>query len=161
MRMELHVIRFREFVRLDARGHLDLPASYALLSQVAHVCRKRNCHRALLDGRDIQTQLTPHEIAALVRHFAEIGFTRRQKLALLHKSGPHRRATLFALIGKLRGWNVQAFGDFEKALDWLSSGPEVESRAQLSGETIPLRTRKPEMAPVEVRHPSSKKGVHS
>ena len=155
--VELHVIRFREFVRLDAHGHLDVAASHALLSRLAQVCRKRGLDRALLDGRDIQAELTPDEIASLVRDLAEMGFTRNQRLALLHRGDPHRRAALFALIAKLRGWKIRAFGNFEEAVDWLSIGPEARSRPPSCAEQIPLRTRK-ELSPV--RHRSSESRIH-
>ena len=140
--MELHVIRFREFVRLDAHGHLDMAESHAVLSRLAQTCRKRGVERSLLDGRDIQTELTPDEIATLVRDLAEMGFTRNQRLALLHKGDPHRRAALFALIAKLRGWKIRAFGDFEEAVDWLSSGPDSRARPHTGVQEVPLRTRK-------------------
>ena len=140
--MELHVIRFREFVRLDAHGHLDMAESHAVLSRPAETCRKRGLERSLLDGRDIQTELTPDEIAALVRDLAEMGFTRNQRVALLHKGDPQRRAALFALIAKLRGWKIRAFGDFEEAVDWLSSGPDRPPEPHTSPQEIPLRTRR-------------------
>ena len=135
--IELQIIRFREFIRLDAHGKLDMEASHKVLSQVARMCRKRGIDRALLDGRDVQAKLTPKELAALVRDFAEMGFTRNQRLALLHKGDPQRRAALFALISNLCGWKVQAFGDFEEAMDWLSAGDE--EKAQIAGEEVPLR----------------------
>jgi len=138
--MELLVIRFHEFIRLDAHGHLDMGASHAVLSHLAQMCRKRGIDRALLDGRDMQTQLTPDEIAALVRDLAEMGFSRNQRLALLHKGDPYRRAALFALIGKLRGWKIQAFGSFEEAMDWLSAGPQVRATPHACAESIPIRT---------------------
>ena len=140
--MELHLIRFREFGRLDAHGHLDMAESHAVLSRLAQTCRKRGVERSLLDGRDIQTELTPDEIATLVRDLAEMGFTRNQRLALLHKGDPHRRAALFALIAKLRGWKIRAFGDFEEAVDWLSSGPDSRARPHTGVQEVPLRTRK-------------------
>jgi hypothetical protein len=153
--MELHVIRFREFVRLDANGHLDMAESHAVLSRLAETCRKRGLERSLLDGRGIQTELTPDEIAALVRDLAEMGFTRNQRLALLHKGDPHRRAALFALIAKLRGWKIRAFGDFEEAVDWLSSGLDSRAEPQTSAQEIPLRTRK-EASDQPSRHRSLK-----
>jgi len=140
--MELHVIRFREFVRLDAHGHLDMAESHAVLARLAETCRKRGLECSLLDGRDIQTQLTPDEIATLVRDLAEMGFTRNQRLALLHKGDPHRRAALFALIAKLRGWKIRAFGDFEEAVDWLSTGADSRPRPQAGAQEVPLRTRR-------------------
>jgi hypothetical protein len=147
MTMELHVIRFREFVRVDAHGQLDMAASHEVLLQVARICRKRGIDRALLDGRDLQTELRPYEMAALVRDLAEMGFTPNQRLALLHRGDAHHRARLFALIGKLRGWNIRAFGEFEEAIDWLSVPPEAGPEWEASGEQIPLRTRKPAVGP--------------
>jgi len=140
--MELHVIRFREFVRLDAHGHLDMEQSHAALSRLAQLCRKRNIECSLLDGRDIQTKLTPDEIAALVRDLAEMGFNRNQRIALLHRGDQNQRAALFALIGKLRGWKIQAFVSFEEAMDWLSAGPPVQATANGCAEEVPLHTRK-------------------
>lgn len=158
--MELHVIRFREFVRLNARGQLDMAESHAVLSQLAQMCRKRGIDRALLDGRDIQADLTPDELAALVRDLAEMGFTRNQRLALLHKGDPHRRAALFTLIAKLRGWRIRAFGSFEEAVDWLSSGPEIRTRPHSCAEQIPLRTRKEATGHTAMRHRNSGNRIH-
>jgi len=140
--MELHVIRFREFVRLDAHGHLDMEQSHAALSRLAQLCRKRGIECSLLDGRDIQTELTPDEIAALVRDLAEMGFNRSQRIALLHRGDQNQRAALFALIGKLRGWKIQAFASFEEAMDWLSAGPQVQAMSNGCAEEIPLRAHK-------------------
>jgi hypothetical protein len=36
---------------------------------------------------------------------------------------------MFALISRMRGWKVRAFGDFEHALAWLSSEKEPASKA--------------------------------
>jgi len=144
--MELHIIRFREFVRLDAHGQLDMAESHTVLSRLAELCRRRGIEQALLDGRDIQTALTPDEIAALVRDLAEMGFTRNQRLALLHKGDPNRRAALFALIAKLRGWKIRAFGNFEEAVDWLSTGPDSRPKPHSCGEEVPLRIAKRQSA---------------
>jgi hypothetical protein len=157
--MELLVIRFHEFIRLDAHGHLDMEASHTVLSHLGQMCRKRGIDRALLDGRDMQTQLTPDEIAALVRDLAEMGFSRNQRLALLHKGDPYRRAALFALIGKLRGWKIQAFGSFEEAMDWLSAGAAVRAKSNACVEEIPLRT-KALAAPAVERPQTDGKRIH-
>jgi hypothetical protein len=157
---ELHVIRFREFVRLDAHGQLDMAESHEALSRLAQMCRKRGLERALLDGRDIHAQLTPDDIAALVRDLAEMGFTRNQRLALLHKGDPHRRAALFALIAKLRGWKIRAFGSFEEAVDWLSIGPDPRARPQACGEQIPLKTRKEGDGQTTAKHRNSENRIH-
>src|SRR5262245_42200638 len=112
MPSELQIIRAPEFVRLDAHGHPDLEASRAALTKLASACRKRGINQALLDVRGVRTQLTPSDLASLVRSFQDIGFTHHQRLAILHAGDPHHRARMFALISVLRGWSVRAFGDF-------------------------------------------------
>jgi hypothetical protein len=73
-------------------------------------------------------RIVPDDLAALVNTFREIGFTRKQRLAVLYESDPHFRARLFAFIGKLRGWTVQAFRSFEDAIQWLSSEESTSTR---------------------------------
>jgi len=81
-------------------------------------------------------------------------------LALLHKGDPHRRAALFALIAKLRGWKIRAFGDFEEAVDWLSSGPDSHPQPHTSGEEVPLRTRKEASGQTAMSHRTSENQIY-
>ena len=149
MPMELQIIRASEFVRLGPHGKFDLKASKAALAELAGACRKRGIHQALMDLRALhpgpKPVFSPNDLAVLVNTFREMGFTHRQRLAVLYRSDPHHRARLFAFIAKLRGWSVQAFDDFEKALAWLSGagldqpGTEMESTPQ--PKPVPVRTR--------------------
>ena len=146
MPLELQIIRASEFVRLGAHGHFDLAASKAALAELA--CRKRGIDNALMDLRALhpgpKPVFSPADLVELVNTFREIGFTHRQRLAILYHSDPHHRARLFAFLSTLRGWNVQAFGGFEEALIWLSSGEQTTlERGQSSGrQMIPVRQAK-------------------
>jgi hypothetical protein len=124
MPLELQVIRANEFLRLDAQEHLDFAASKKTLQELAHACRKRGLDRALLDLRALPVPekplFTPAQLAALVDTFREAGFGRHQRLAILYRIDPHGGARLFAFIGRIRGWQVRAFAEFEEALHWLS-----------------------------------------
>src|SRR5208282_405803 len=133
MPMELEIIRAQEFIRLGAHGRIDLKASKVVLAELAGACWKRGINQALLDLRALQPGpkpvFSPHDLAVLVNTFHEIGFTHRQRLAVLYRSDPHRRTRLFASIAKLRGWSVQAFNDFEEAVTWLSGAENKPSAA--------------------------------
>jgi len=148
MPLELHIIRANEFIQMGAHGHFDLVASKAALAQLARACRKRNINQALMDLRALRPGpkpvFTPADLAELVNTFHEFGFTHRERLAILYQSDPHHRARLFAFLGKMHGWNVRAFGDFETALLWLSSGPASEPKRQRSPDekSIPVRLGK-------------------
>ncbi len=147
--MELQIIRAQEFIRLGARGHFDLEASKTVLAQLAAACCKRGINQALLDLRALhpgpKPAFTPDDLVTLVNTFREVGFTHRQRLAVLYGSDPHHRARLFAFIAKLRGWKVQAFDDFENAMLWLADGgePSVETEFTPVAKAVPVRTLPP------------------
>lgn len=143
--MELQIIRAQEFIRLGPHGHFDLDASKAVLAQLAAACCKRGIDQALLDLRALhpgpKPVFSPDDLATLVGIFREVGFTHKQRLAVLYAEDPHHRARLFAFIAKLRGWKVQAFDSFEQALLWLSAGAEspVETEATPRPKPVPVR----------------------
>jgi len=134
--MELQIIRAQEFIRLGAHGHFDLKASKAALTELAAACWKRGINQALLDLRALhpgpKPVFSPEHLTTLVGTFREIGFTHKQRLAILYSSDPHHRATMFAFIAKMRGWSVQAFDDFEEAFVWLSSNEESHAEKELT-----------------------------
>lgn len=145
MPQELQIIRASEFIRMGAQGHFDLPASKAALAELAAACRKRGIDQALMDLRALhpgpKPVFSPADLAELVGTFRQIGFTHRQRLAILYHSDPHRRARLFAFLSTMHGWNVRAFGDFEQALLWLSGSqePEPKHRRRPGEKEIPIR----------------------
>ncbi|HWN93862.1 MAG TPA: hypothetical protein VNT99_02410 [Methylomirabilota bacterium] len=139
MPLELQIIRAREFVRLGAEGQFDFESTRAVLETLADACCKRGIERALLDVRESSSNLTPNDLAALVNAFTEVGFSKRLRLAVLHGGDQEYRARLFAFIGKLRGWKVQTFEDYEQALEWLSVA--LESAPEQEGEIVPVQIK--------------------
>lgn len=145
MPLELHIIRAQEFIQMGAHGHFDLAASKAALANLVRACQKRNIDQALLDLRDLQfgpkPVYSPADLAELVSTFREIGFTHRQRLAILYRSDPYHRTRMFAFLSTMHGWHVKAFQDFEEAFLWLSGGAEPESKRKRSAteKTVPVR----------------------
>jgi hypothetical protein len=134
MPVELQVIRASEFIRFDARAHLDFKASQQALQTLARACRTRGLDRAMVDLRMLPVLAKPHftptELAALISSFCDAGFSGQQRLAVLYQNDVHGGIRSFAFIGRLRGLEVQAFTDFESALQWLSEqGSRHESQA--------------------------------
>jgi formylglycine-generating enzyme len=160
--MELQIIRAQEFIRLGAKGRLDLKASKAVLAQLAGACWKRGINQALLDLRALhpgpKPVFSPKDLAALVNTFHKIGFTRRQRLAVLYSSDPHLRARLFAFIATVRGWNVQAFDDFEAAVTWLAGAGEPPPEAEWTPRVEKVPVRKLEALPASPK-PASQPNI--
>lgn len=150
MPLELQIIRASEFVRLGAHGYFDLAASKAALAELASACHKRGIRQALLDLRSLRPGpkpvFSPADLLELVNTFHDVGFTHRHRVAILYHSDPHHRARLFAFLSAIRGWSVQAFGDFEEALVWLSNSPKTAPQHRRSRRevVIPVSVAKPE-----------------
>jgi hypothetical protein len=156
MPLDLQIIRASEFIRLGAKGRVDLKASREILAQIARACRKRGVDRALIDVRALQPGPRPtfsiQELAGLVSTFHDIGFRREQRLAVLYSSDPHHRARLFAFLSSLHGWQVRAFGDFEETITWLwenetRNEPELDEHV----EEVPVKMRR---RTAHISHPS-------
>lgn len=131
MPVEFQIIRAAEFIRVGPKDQFDLEASRAVLAKLAGACRQHGIDRALLDLRKLtpgpQPVFSSADLQSLVNTFREMGFTERQRLAVLYQSDPHHRVRHFAFIGTLRGWKVRAFDNFEQAIGWLSEEPKPEA----------------------------------
>lgn len=140
---ELQIIRAREFIRLGARGHFDLSASRKALAELARALQKRGIRAALLDLRSLRPGRVPafslSDLAALVQTFRQLGFNEGHHLAVLYSSDPHRRARLFAFLGKMHGWNVGAFDNFEHALVWLAGEEMAPLKTSTAGERVLIK----------------------
>jgi hypothetical protein len=143
--MELQIIRAQEFIRLGPRGHFDLKASREVLAVLAGACLKRGIHQALMDLRALhpgpKPVFSPSDLVTLVNTFHQIGFTHRQRLAVLYSSDPHQRASMFASIARLRGWSVKAFDNFEDAVIWLSHADQEPSQVETDSTTKARRVQ--------------------
>lgn len=124
MPLQIEIISAAEFLRVGAEGIFNLPESKKALAALTAACRKRKVTRAVLDLRAVQPRTKPVfttlDLSELVNTFPEVGFSTDLRLAILYRSDPHKRARLFAFLSAMHGWKVQAFGDFERAILWLS-----------------------------------------
>ena len=149
MPVELHIIRASEFICLDADEHLDIDASKQALQSLALACRKRAIPSALIDLRTLPVLPRPHftktELATLVQAFHEAGFSREQRLAILYAHDVYGGIRDFAFISRLRGLQVQAFGDFEAAVGWLSEAEGNTAEAQPGEIKVPILKPRPDM----------------
>src|SRR5262245_50615907 len=145
MPIELQVIRASEFVCLGADEHLDLETSKEALRALSRACLKRGVNGAMVDLRTLPVLAKPHftasELAALVGTFREAGFSRQHRLAILYRHDVHGGIRDFAFISRMRGLQVQAFGEFEAAMHWLSGVQAQQGERHEQGVPIPIAKR--------------------
>ena len=125
MPYQLQVIKTSDFVKLDKLGKIDLARTRQALEDVARACVERGMTCALLDARAAHGDLSMADLYHLAGVFQAMGFRRDHRLAILHRKGGEK-AGFFATCASNRGWNVQAFDEFEQAMEWFSTELPVE-----------------------------------
>lgn len=126
MPFEVQMIKASEFLRLGVHGLIDLNASCDILQKIANACARRGICRALLDVRDVNSDLSNDEVVALANSLGAMGFTKATRVAVLHGNDRDAQARLFAACAISRGWNLRPFFDYEEATDWLAIAEEAD-----------------------------------
>lgn len=124
MPYNIRIIPAREFLRLDAEGHLDLQTSRKLLSDAIWTCLRSKVGRVLIDVREVATtDMTAAHLCSLADVCREVSAPNEQdKIAILNRpKDEFNRAEFLASMAQGAGWNIMAFQDFEAAFDWLMS----------------------------------------
>lgn len=126
MPIELQFIQVSDFMRFGADEHFDFEASRLALGELARACRKGGICQAILDLRGVKLVRRPvftfAQVTSLLYTFYEGGFSTEPRVAVLCTDDPNLRVSWFAFIGRIHGWNVAAFDNFDEALLWLAGG---------------------------------------
>jgi hypothetical protein len=119
MPYDIRIVPGHEFIRLNAKGQLDLRATRQLLSDIAAKCCASRVDRILLDVRHVVADLQLIDLHELAMTFDDYDFQPYDRLAILHKKSSNGGAALFAQTAAKRGYQIRAFDDFERAFTWL------------------------------------------
>ena len=134
MPQKLHIVRARDFLRLDAQGTVDFESSRRGMEAVAKACVESGLDCALLDLREVQKHLSITDLWTLASTFGQMGFQAKHRLAILHRLDAMDRADFFAMCAANRGYRVAAFDTFEDAFEWISeTTPVGEGTIDLNG----------------------------
>lgn len=119
MSYDLRIVHGLDFVRLDAEGHFDLPATRQIFSDIIWACVRSHIGHVLVDVRDAATDMTAAQVASLALVCNEVSPPPDgHKIAILTRRLD--RAGLLAAEAQEKGWKVEAFYQFEPAFEWLS-----------------------------------------
>ncbi len=128
MKRNFRVISARDFVKASPSGEVDLESSKQLLAKLADIIGAAGGdYEVLLDVREARGNLTHTELYEFV---AELGRHRsafRNKIAVLCRQDEQlNRVRFMQLCATNRGFEVDAFTDYEQALEWIQPSVEVE-----------------------------------
>jgi anti-anti-sigma regulatory factor len=125
MATKIKVVTARDFVEITPEGTIDITTSQQLLVDIAKAERPPVDYDLLIDFRDTTWHMSTTDIyqlaAALTRH----GDTFRRRVAILVLPGVNfDPASFLETCSHNRGFQVDAFTDFETAMRWLLSSKD-------------------------------------
>ena len=117
--MQYQIDADEEFLRVTLSGReTDQPPSEVCAVVLAE-SRKRGRTRILIE-LDQKFPLSPTSQYHLVTNLPKIGFTERERIALVHRTSEHQQANHFInLLARNHGVMVRNFTGVEAAMDWL------------------------------------------
>ena len=123
--MQYSIAVDEEFLRVTVSGRdTDRPPS-ELCAAVLAESRKQGRDRILIE-LDQKFPLSPGNQFALVTRLPEIGFTPRQRIALVHRTPEMQDANQFInLVARNHGVQVRNFTGLELAKAWLRGEAEA------------------------------------
>ena len=123
----IKVIQASEFVHAAPDGRADLARAKKLLQAIVDAGDGIEGFHVLLDIRRVArgTRLTPVELWQLADELVHYRKTFAHKTAILCPPERFGGSAFFALVAQNKGFNVQAFTDYEDAMAWLLDGEGV------------------------------------
>ena len=122
MAIKIKVITGTDFIEVTPEGVINLTTSKQLLTAIAKAETPPVDYELLIDFRDTQGDLSVLDVYQLAAELILYGGTFRRKVALLVLPGINfDRASFFETCSHNRGFSVNAFMDYEKAMRWLLS----------------------------------------
>ncbi len=125
MKAEIKFVQTKDFIQTTASGTLNLAGSKKVLSEIERLNKTDNLHDILVDIRDTNPGLSLSDIYELVTEVGNHRHAFRKKIAIL--LGPQHdidKARFLEMTASNRGYNVNAFSDFEEAVNWLMCGDD-------------------------------------
>lgn len=117
---KIKIVTTKDFIEVTAEGTIDITTSKQLLVDIAKAEYKPVDYDLLIDFRDTQWEMTTTNIYQLASELTRYGDTFRRKVAVLVLPGiDFDHASFLETCSHNRGFSIDAFTDYEKAMRWL------------------------------------------
>ncbi|MBN2011031.1 hypothetical protein JW960_16910 [candidate division KSB1 bacterium] len=136
MATKIKIITAKDFIEITPEGIINITTSRQLLVDIAKAEPHAVDYELLVDFRDTQGQLSILDVYQLAAELCQHGDTFRGKVALLVLPGINFDcAKFFETCSHNRGFSVNAFTDYEKAMRWILLDEYQTSDYRLSTRT--------------------------
>lgn len=126
--METHykIISAKDFIKAKPSGEIDLEQSKKIFIELASIAKPHTECNILMDIRLVHTNLCFSDIYELVLELVKYRSSFRNKIAVLSRvDRQYDNVQFMELCATNRGFQVRAFVDFEKTIDWLAESKDV------------------------------------
>ena len=121
MKTEFKVVKTQDFLKTESSGELNLSETRKVLSKLAELNTEDPVREILIDIRDTTSVLTLSDIYTIASEVGKFRKAFRKKIAVLIGPGHDiDKARFLEMCAGNRGLNVNAFGSYEDALEWLA-----------------------------------------
>ena len=131
MPANVKIIHATDFIRATPDGTAYIEKAEQLLKEIADASAGLEGFHVLVDTRRISGSLTAVELWHLADKLAHYRRTFGNKTAILCPVEKFDHTRFFALCAENKGFNVQAFTDYEHAMEWLLEGDEPAPRTEI------------------------------
>ncbi len=129
MAVSYKIYKIKDFIRRTEKGEINMQKSLKAVADLAAASKFHNDVNLLVDVRDSETTLDFDDVLKVAFEFGNYKECFRNKIAAVIPNDPERieRAEFFKADMKVKGFLIDYFTDFEKAIEWLS---EIEPLPQ-------------------------------
>ena len=131
MPANVKVIQATEFIRATPEGHANIERAEELLKEIANAGAGLEDFHVLVDTRHVTGALTAAELWYLADKLVHYRRTFANKTAILCPVEKFDHSRFFALCAENKGFNVEAFTDYEHAMEWLLEGDAPAPRREI------------------------------
>ena len=125
MTTKIKIITAGDFLEVTPEGVINIATSRQLLIDIAKAEHPPADYELLVDFRNTECDLSVPDVYQLAAELGRYGDVFRRKVALLVPPGlDFDRASFFETCSHNRGFQVDAFTDYEKAMRWVLSAEE-------------------------------------
>ena len=122
MATKIKIVTTKDFLEVTPDGLINIATSSQLLVDIARAEHHPVDYDLLIDFRDTEWDMTTTDLYQLARELTLHGNTFRRKVAVLVLPGvDFDSASFLETCSHNRGFQVNAFTDFESAIRWFLS----------------------------------------
>jgi hypothetical protein len=112
-----------EYIRKNKKGDLNFDESLIMIRELVKAANYHKDHNILVDIRDTLAKLNFIELLTVSLEFAKYNDIFQNKIAFLIPNDEERIARAEYVkesLVRFKGFKLEYFTDYEKAIDWLS-----------------------------------------